>query len=49
MSVRITGWIADSNQGLSNQSTCRFMLDLTRVTGFPGAATSAPDMNEFLN
>jgi phosphatidylinositol-3-phosphatase len=31
-----------------HQSTCRFMLKLAGVTVFPGAAATAPDMNEFL-
>ena len=31
-----------------HQSTCRFMLKLAGVTTFPGAAATAPDMNEFL-
>jgi acid phosphatase len=31
-----------------HQSTCRFMLELAGVTTFPGAAATAPDMNEFL-
>ena len=32
-----------------HQSTCRFMLKLAGVTVFPGAAATAPDMNEFLS
>ncbi len=31
-----------------HQSTCRFMLKLAGVSVFPGAAATAPDMNEFL-
>jgi phosphatidylinositol-3-phosphatase len=31
-----------------HQSTCRLMLKLAGVTVFPGAAATAPDMNEFL-
>src|SRR5207244_617627 len=30
-----------------HQSTCRFMLKLAGVSVFPGAAATAPDMNEF--
>ena len=32
-----------------HQSTCRFMLKLVGVSVFPGAAATAPDMNEFLS
>jgi phosphatidylinositol-3-phosphatase len=32
-----------------HQSTCRLMLKLAGVTVFPGAAATAPDMNEFLS
>ena len=44
----VTRGRAPSLRLYQHESTCRFMLELTGVTVFPGAAAAAPDMTEFL-